>query len=115
MHRQVKQLIILSMFALGLHGDRHGAELRWCPGPGRDAGDGGRQGSEGLPPIAEVAEKLNPTVVSILNTSFVRPVPGRKRFSVWRRLLQLVLRPAAAQPRRPRMMSSGSWPAAPAC
>ncbi len=30
------------------------------------------KGMEGLPPIAEVAEKLNPTVVSILNTSFVK-------------------------------------------
>ena len=30
------------------------------------------KGMEALPPIAEVAEKLNPTVVSIINTSFVK-------------------------------------------
>ncbi|MDR3670017.1 MAG: Do family serine endopeptidase [Holophaga sp.] len=30
------------------------------------------KGLEGMPPIADVAEKLNPTVVSIVNTSFVK-------------------------------------------
>jgi len=73
MHRQVKQLIILSVFALVCMGVGMGLSYRWVAQaqeemPVMVAG----KGMEGLPPIAEVAEKLNPTVVSILNTSFVK-------------------------------------------
>jgi len=73
MHRQVKQLIILSIFALVCMGVGMGLSYRWVAQaqeemPVMVAG----RGAEGLPPIAEVAEKLNPTVVSIVNTSFVK-------------------------------------------
>jgi len=73
MHRQVKQLIILSIFALVCMGIGMGLSYRWVAQaqeemPVMVAG----KAAEGLPPIAEVAEKLNPTVVSIVNTSFVK-------------------------------------------
>jgi len=76
MHRQVKQLILLSIFALVCMGIGMGLSYHWVAQAQEEmpvvvAG----KGAEGLPPIAEVAEKLNPTVVSIVNTSFVKNRP----------------------------------------
>jgi len=73
MHRQVKQLVLLSIFALVCMGVGMGLSYHWVAQAQEEmpvvvAG----KGMESLPPIAEVAEKLNPTVVSILNTSFVK-------------------------------------------
>jgi len=73
MTRQVKQLLSLSAFALVCMVAGMALSYRWVARsqermPVMVAG----KGMEELPPIAEVAEKLNPTVVSIINTSFVK-------------------------------------------
>ena len=78
MKRQVKQILGLSAFAAG------------CMALGMGLGHGWMvqaqeekpvvveaKGLDRLPPIADVAEKLNPTVVAITNTSFVK---GRRGF-----------------------------------
>ena len=76
MNKQVKQLLTLSVFALGCMGLGMGLSYRWVAQAQEeqpvmvDA-----KGFDRLPPIAEVAEKLNPTVVSITNTSFVKNHP----------------------------------------
>jgi serine protease Do len=69
----MRQLAILSLFALVCLGLGMALSWRWVAEAQQEmpvvvAG----KGAEGLPPIAEVAEKLNPTVVSIINTSFVK-------------------------------------------
>ena len=73
MKRQVKQLITLSVFATACMGVGMGLSYGWVARAQEeqpvlvDA-----KGLDRLPPIAEVAEKLNPTVVAITNTSFVK-------------------------------------------
>ncbi len=73
MKAQVRQLLGLSLFATTCMGVGMGLSHRWVAQAQEDRPvvvDG--KGFDRLPPIAEVAEKLNPTVVSIENTSFVK-------------------------------------------
>lgn len=73
MNRQVKQVLGLSAFAAGCMALGMGLSHGWVAAAQEekpvvvDA-----KGLDRLPPIAEVAEKLNPTVVAITNTSFVK-------------------------------------------
>jgi len=73
MNRQVKQVLGLSAFAAGCMALGMGLSHGWVATAQEekpvvvDA-----KGLDRLPPIAEVAEKLNPTVVAITNTSFVK-------------------------------------------
>ncbi len=73
MNRQVKQVLGLSVFAAGCMALGMGLSHGWQVAAQEekpvvvDA-----KGLDRLPPIAEVAEKLNPTVVAITNTSFVK-------------------------------------------
>jgi serine protease Do len=73
MNRQVKQVLGLSAFAAGCMALGMGLSHGWVVSAQEerpvvvDA-----KGLDRLPPIAEVAEKLNPTVVAITNTSFVK-------------------------------------------
>jgi serine protease Do len=77
MNRQVRQLLALSVFALICMVVGMGLSYRWVARAQEEMPVlVASKGMEALPPIAEVAEKLNPTVVSILNTSFVK---GRSR------------------------------------
>jgi serine protease Do len=77
MNRMVKQTLGLSAFAAGCLALGMGLSYHWVAQAQEekpvvvDA-----KGLDRLPPIAEVAEKLNPTVVSIKNTSFVKARPG---------------------------------------
>lgn len=73
MKRQVKQILGLSLFAAGCMAVGMGLSHGW----GALAEEErpvvvDAKGLDRLPPIAEVAEKLNPTVVSITNTTFVK-------------------------------------------
>ena len=73
MSRQVKQLALLSLFALVCMAVGMGLSWRWVAQAQEEMPVMvASKGMEALPPIAEVAEKLNPTVVSIINTSFVK-------------------------------------------
>ena len=74
MNRQVKQLVILSLFAAVCMAAGMALSYRWAAQPqeGRMAVLVPGKGMYSLPPIAEVAERLNPTVVAILNTSYVK-------------------------------------------
>jgi len=73
MNRQVKQVVGLSAFAAGCMALGMGLSHGWQASAQEekpvlvDA-----KGLDRLPPIAEVADKLNPTVVAITNTSFVK-------------------------------------------
>jgi serine protease Do len=73
MDRQVKQVLGLSVFAAGCMALGMGLSHGWQASAQEerpvvvDA-----KGLDRLPPIADVAEKLNPTVVAITNTSFVK-------------------------------------------
>ena len=73
MNRQVKQVLGLSAFAAGCMALGMGLSHGWVATAQEekpvvvDA-----KGLDRLPPIADVAEKLNPTVVAITNTSFVK-------------------------------------------
>ncbi len=73
MPRHLKQLALLSLFALVCMGIGMALSFRRVVVAQKEMPVlvAGRP-VEALPPIAEVAEKLNPTVVSILNTSFVK-------------------------------------------
>jgi serine protease Do len=77
MNRQVKQVLGLSAFAAGCMALGMGLSHGWVVSAQEerpvvvDA-----KGLDRLPPIADVAEKLNPTVVSITNTSFVKNRQG---------------------------------------
>jgi serine protease Do len=77
MNRLVKQTLGLSAFAAGCLALGMGLSYHWVAKAQEekpvvvDA-----KGMDRLPPIAEVAEKLNPTVVSIKNTSFVKSRPS---------------------------------------
>ena len=73
MNRQVKQVLGLSAFAAGCMALGMGLSHGWVASAQEekpvmvDA-----KGLDRLPPIADVAEKLNPTVVAITNTTFVK-------------------------------------------
>ena len=73
MNRQVKQVLGLSAFAAGCMALGMGLSHGWVASAQEekpvvvDA-----KGLDRLPPIVDVAEKLNPTVVAITNTSFVK-------------------------------------------
>ena len=73
MNRQVKQVLGLSAFAAGCMVLGMGLGHRWIVAAQEEKPVVVEaKGLDRLPPIAEVAEKLNPTVVSITNTSFVK-------------------------------------------
>ena len=83
MNRQVKQVRGLSAFAAGCMALGMGLSHGWVATAQEekpvvvDA-----KGFDRLPPIADVAEKLNPTVVAITNTSFVKNRQGFQHPSV---------------------------------
>ncbi|MDR3682751.1 MAG: trypsin-like peptidase domain-containing protein [Geothrix sp.] len=73
MNRQVKQVLGLSAFAAGCMALGMGLSHGWVVAAQEEKPvvvD--TKGLDRLPPIADVAEKLNPTVVAITNTSFVK-------------------------------------------
>lgn len=73
MDRQVKHVLLLSAFAAGCMGIGMGLSHRWVASAQEEkAVTVNPSGLDRLPPIVEVAEKLNPTVVAITNTSFVK-------------------------------------------
>jgi serine protease Do len=73
MNRQVKQVLGLSVFAAGCMALGMGLSHGWQAAAQEEKPVVVEaRGLDRLPPIAEVAEKLNPTVVAITNTSFVK-------------------------------------------
>ena len=77
MNKPIRQLLTLSLFAMTCMGVGMGLSYRWVAKAAEEAPvTVDTKGFDRLPPIADVAEKLNPTVVSITNTSFVK---GRNR------------------------------------
>lgn len=73
MNRQVKQVLGLSVFAAGCMALGMGLSHGWVARAQEERPvTVEARGFDRLPPIAEVAEKLNPTVVAITNTSFVK-------------------------------------------
>ncbi len=108
MKRQVKQVLGLSAFAAVCLALGMGLSYRWVARAQEDRPvvvDA--KGLDRMPPIAEVAEKLNPTVVAITNTSFVKnqrrnapPNPfGEDEFFDW---FFGPRRPQQPQPKQPR-------------
>jgi len=73
MNRQVKQILGLSVFAAGCMALGMGLSHGWQAQAQEERPvTVEAKGMDRLPPIADVAEKLNPTVVAITNTSFVK-------------------------------------------
>ncbi len=73
MNRHMKQVLGLSAFAAGCMALGMGLSHRWVAQAQEEKPVVVEaKGLDRLPPIAEVAEKLNPTVVAITNTSFVK-------------------------------------------
>ncbi|MBK8571933.1 MAG: trypsin-like peptidase domain-containing protein [Geothrix sp.] len=73
MKRQVKQILGLSAFAAGCMALGMGLSHGWVVSAQEEKPVVVEaRGLDRLPPIADVAEKLNPTVVAITNTSFVK-------------------------------------------
>ena len=73
MKKQVRQLLTLSLFALTCMAVGMGLSYGWVARAQAEAPvTVDTKGADRLPPIAEVAEALNPTVVSITNTSYVK-------------------------------------------
>ena len=73
MNRQVKQVLGLSAFAAGCMALGMGLSHGWVVAAQEEKPVlVEAKGLDRLPPITEVAEKLNPTVVAITNTSFVK-------------------------------------------
>ncbi|HJW73623.1 MAG TPA: trypsin-like peptidase domain-containing protein [Geothrix sp.] len=73
MNRQVKQVLGLSAFAAGCMALGMGLSHGWTVSAQTEKPvTVEAKGSDRLPPIADVAEALNPTVVAITNTSFVK-------------------------------------------
>ena len=73
MNRQVKQVLLLSTFAAACMGVGMGLSHRWVASAQEERPvTVNPAGLDRLPPIAEVADKLNPTVVAITSTSFVK-------------------------------------------
>ena len=77
MNRMIKQTLGLSLFAAGCLAVGMGLSYHWVAQAQEEKPvTVSAKGLEQLPPIAEVAERLNPTVVSIKNTSFVKRRTG---------------------------------------
>ncbi|BDU78571.1 Do family serine endopeptidase [Mesoterricola sediminis] len=73
MKRHIKQLFMLSAFAGACMAVGMGLSYHWVAKAQEEQPvTVDAKGLDRLPPIAEVADKLNPTVVSITNTSFVK-------------------------------------------
>lgn len=73
MKRHVKQILGLSAFAAGCMALGMGLSYRWVARAQEDRPVVVEaKNLDRMPPIVEVAEKLNPTVVAITNTSFVK-------------------------------------------
>jgi serine protease Do len=73
MNRQVKQVLLLSTFAAACMGVGMGLSHHWVASAQEERPvTVNLAGLDRLPPIAEVADKLNPTVVAITSTSFVK-------------------------------------------
>ena len=73
MNRQVKQVLLLSTFAAACMAVGMGLSHRWVASAQEERPvTVNPTGLDRLPPIAEVADKLNPTVVAITSTSFVK-------------------------------------------
>ena len=73
MNRQVKQVLLLSTFAAACMGVGMGLSHHWVASAQEERPvTVNPTGLDRLPPIAEVADKLNPTVVAITSTSFVK-------------------------------------------
>jgi len=73
MNRMIKQTLGLSLFAAGCLAVGMGLSYHWVAQAQEEKPvTVSAKGLDQLPPIAEVAERLNPTVVSIKNTSFVK-------------------------------------------
>jgi serine protease Do len=109
MKRQTKQIVGLAAFAAACMALGMGLSYRWVARAEEDrAVVVDARNIDRMPPITEVAEKLNPTVVAITNTSFVKsqrrsagPVNpfGGDEFFDWFFGPQ---RPQQPQPRAPR-------------
>ncbi len=108
MNRQVKQVLGLSVFAAACMALGMGLSYRWVAKAQEDKPVVVEaRGLDRMPPIAEVADKLNPTVVAITNTSFVknqrRAAPmtpfGDDEFFDW---FFGPRRPQQPQPKQPR-------------
>jgi serine protease Do len=77
MKRQIKQILALSVFAATCMGVGMGLSHYWVASAQEDKPvTVDMKGADRMPPIAEVAEKLNPTVVAITNTSYVKSRRG---------------------------------------
>nr|WP_320132817.1 trypsin-like peptidase domain-containing protein [uncultured Holophaga sp.] len=77
MKRQVKQVIGLSLFAAASMAVGMGLGRGWVARAEEERPiTVNAKGMDSLPPIAEVAEKLNPAVVAITNTSIVKTRVG---------------------------------------
>ncbi|MBP1627528.1 MAG: serine protease [Holophagaceae bacterium] len=73
MKHQVKQVVGLSFFASACMAVGMGLSHGWVAQAQEEKPIAvSARGFEGLPPIAEVAEKLNPAVVAITNTSIIK-------------------------------------------
>lgn len=73
MKRHVKQVLGLSAFAAGCMALGMALSYQWVARAQEDKPVVvENRGADRMPPIAEVAEKLNPAVVAITNTSFVK-------------------------------------------
>lgn len=73
MNRQAKQILLLSAFAATCMGVGMGLSHGWVARAQEERPVTVNPGGlDRLPPIAEVADKLNPTVVAITSTSFVK-------------------------------------------
>ena len=81
MKRHVKQILGLSAFAAACMALGMGLSYGWQARAQEEKPvTVDARGLDRMPPIAEVAEKLNPTVVAITNTSFVRQRQGVNPF-----------------------------------
>lgn len=79
--RTVRQILGLSAFAVGCMALGMGLSHRWvAKARNEEPVTVEAKGLDRLPPIAEVAEKLNPTVVYITNKSFVKARRGEGPF-----------------------------------
>ncbi len=81
MKRHVRHILGLSAFAAACMATGMGLSYGWqVRAQDEKPVTVDAKGLDRMPPIAEVAEKLNPTVVAITNTSYVRPRQGMDPF-----------------------------------
>ncbi len=109
MNRQVKQVLALSLFATGCMAVGMGVSHRWvAQAQEPKAVTVEAHGTGMLPPIAEVAEKLNPTVVAITNKGIVK-TGGRGRDPFGEGMFDFFYGPQPGQGRQEREMPSQSF------